>query len=194
MHKDSLALYTSPMEQSPYPQSEGPGRGSAQGRVTRAAKRDRQRRIVELASTRRIANQAEFVTLLTAQGIEITQATVSRDITELGLVKIHVDGQHVYAPSGVVASAATNTSDTRLRRVLSDYPVRVGRSGLSLLLVSDAATAAAIAEAIDESTFVTQEGTLAGDNTVLVLFADEARLEAWQSRFETLVASVEPPR
>jgi transcriptional regulator of arginine metabolism len=160
----------------------------------RAAKRERQRRIEDLASTRKIANQAEFVTLLTAQGIDVTQATVSRDITELGLVKVHVDGQHVYAPAGVMANAATSTSDTRLKRVLSDYPVRVGRSGLSLLLVSAAATGAAIAEAIDGSTFVTQEGTLAGDNTVLVLFADAERLEAWQARFKALLGSMEPPR
>ena len=44
----------------------------------------------------------------------------------------------------------------------------------------------AIGQAIDESTFTEQEGTLAGDNTILVLFADEARLERWLQRFEAL--------
>ena len=48
----------------------------------------------------------------------------------------------------------------------------------------------AIGQAIDESTFDQQEGTLAGDNTILVLFADEARLQAWLERFETLRATV----
>ena len=69
--------------------------------------------------------------------------------------------------------------DERLRRILADYPVRIGRSGLTLLLLSEAGTAGAIAQAIDESTLDEQEGTLAGDNTILVLFADEARLRAW---------------
>jgi arginine repressor len=64
--------------------------------------------------------------------------------------------------------------------------VRIGRSGLTLLLVSEAGTAGAIGQAIDESTLHEQEGTLAGDNTTLVLFADEARLQTWLRRFEAL--------
>jgi arginine repressor len=55
-----------------------------------------------------------------------------------------------------------------------------------LLLLSEAGTAGAIAQAIDASTMDEQEGTLAGDDTVLVLFADEARLQAWLARFEGL--------
>ena len=55
---------------------------------------------------------------------------------------------------------------------------------------SEAGVANAIGQAIDESTFDEQEGTLAGDNTILVLFADEARLEAWLERFEALRATV----
>ncbi len=47
-----------------------------------------------------------------------------------------------------------------------------------------------MAQAIDESTLTEQEGTLAGDNTLLVLFADEARLERWLERFEALVRSI----
>lgn len=158
--------------------------------TTRAAKRARQRRILELASARTVTNQQGFVRLLAEQGFDVTQATVSRDIAELGLVKVQHGGRHVYASASDVAASPAPTSDERLRRVLSDYPVRVGRSGLTLLLVSEPATAAAIAEAIDESTFDTQEGTLAGDNTVLVLFADEARLRTWRQRFEELVATV----
>jgi Arginine repressor len=71
--------------------------------------------------------------------------------------------------------------------VLADYPVRVARSGLTLVLVSTPGTAAAIAQAIDESGFDEQVGTLAGDNTLLVLFADEPALERWQARLGTFV-------
>jgi arginine repressor len=85
-----------------------------------------------------------------------------------------------------VGISGAKGDDRRLRRVLADYPLRIGRSGLTLLLVSDAGSAGSIGQAIDESTLQEQEGTLAGDNTTLVLFADEARLQAWLRRFEAL--------
>ncbi len=135
----------------------------------------------ELVSRRPVGNQQEFVDLLAERGIEVTQATVSRDIAELGLVKVTRAGRHVYAFPEDIASAP-RMSDEGLRRVLQDLPVTVGRSGLILLLVSSPGSAPAIAEAIDRSSLTEQEGTLAGDNTVLVLFRDEARLERWLER------------
>ena len=157
----------------------------------RALKRERQHLIQELVGARAVASQHELVDLLGARGFEVTQATVSRDITELGLVKIAHDGQHVYAWPGDLSPAQPAASDERLRRVLGDYHIDIGRSGLTLLLVSEAGVANAIGQAIDESTFDEQEGTLAGDNTILVLFADEARLEAWLERFEALRTTVQ---
>ena len=136
----------------------------------------------------RIANQHELVERLAATGFVVTQATVSRDIAELGLVKIQVAGSSAYATPGGLARSAAGASDDRLRRVLADYPVLLGRSGLGLLIISEAATAQAIAEAIDGSSLDGQEGTLAGDDTVLVLFADERRLFDWRVRFERFVA------
>jgi arginine repressor len=69
-------------------------------------------------------------------------------------------------------------------------PITVGRSGLILVLTGTPGTASVVAQAIDESTLTEQEGTLAGDNTLLVLFADEVRLERWLERFEALVRSI----
>ena len=54
------------------------------------------------------------------------------------------------------------------------------------MLTGTPGTASVIAQAIDESTLHEQEGTLAGDNTLLVLFADESRLERWLARFEAI--------
>ena len=54
------------------------------------------------------------------------------------------------------------------------------------MLTGTPGTASVIAQAIDESTLHEQEGTLAGDNTLLVLFADEARLERWLARFDAI--------
>ncbi len=111
-----------------------------------------------------------------------SQATVSRDVAELGLVKAPRAEGHKYVRA---ESAATgNAYDARLRRLLEDIPVRIGRSGLSLVLVATPGSAGAIAQAIDQSSLNDQVGTLAGDNTLLVLFADEASLERWLVRFK----------
>ncbi len=166
-------------------------------------KRLRQRAIRRLIASRPIGSQRELVDALTAEGFEVTQATVSRDITELGLLKApRIDGHAYVAPEDFApatspnangqadgaapASHSPSASDDRLRRLLADVPVTVGRSGLTLVLVGTPGTASMVAQAIDESSLQEQEGTLAGDNTLLVLFADESRLTRWLDRFEAL--------
>ncbi|MFI5227287.1 MAG: arginine repressor, partial [Candidatus Limnocylindrales bacterium] len=144
----------------------------------------RQRVIRELVARMPIASQAELVRELGSRGYAVTQATVSRDIAEIGLAKVARAGRHVYvAPEDLAPRLG---QDDRLRRLLGDIDVTVGRSGLILLLTGTPGSASTIAQAIDESTLVEQEGTLAGDNTALVLFADEARLERWLARFRAL--------
>lgn len=165
--------------------------------VGAGAKSERQRAIRDLVTTESIASQQELAQRLEARGFAVTQATVSRDIAELGLVKVPRAGGHVYvvpealAPraDASAAPAATRRSDERLRRILADIPVTIGRSGLILLVTGSPGTASVIAQAIDESSLTEQEGTLAGDNTLLVLFADEARLLAWRERFDDIRSS-----
>lgn len=155
------------------------------------SKRERQRTIRELVASEPIGSQQELADRLTANGFTVTQATVSRDIAELGLIKAARDGRHAYvapetfAGSGGSGSSA-NPSNDRLIRILSDIPVTIGRSGLILLITGSPGTASVIAQAIDESSLTEQEGTLAGDNTLLVLFADEARLLGWRDRFNQI--------
>ena len=152
---------------------------------------DRQRAIRELSRAATVGSQQELVDLLIKRGFAVTQATVSRDIAELGLVKAPRGGRHVYVvPEALGGSGGTGQgprpTDERLRRILADIPVRIGRSGLILLLTGSPGTASVIAQAIDESSLTEQEGTLAGDNTLLVLFADEDRLLAWRDRFDAI--------
>jgi Arginine repressor len=152
-------------------------------------KQERQRAIRQLVTSRPVGSQREVVDALSAQGFDVTQATVSRDITELGLVKAPGADGHIYiAPELVAAPNGTGSSDARLERILADIPVTIGRSGLILVLTGTPGTASVIAQAIDESTLHEQEGTLAGDNTLLVLFADEPRLERWLDRFQIIQA------
>ena len=162
-------------------------------------KRLRQRAIRQLVASRPVGSQRELVDALTERGFVVTQATVSRDVTELGLLKVPRADGHVYVAPEDVAAPPAPASDERLRRILADVPVTIGRSGLILVLTGRPGTASVVAQAIDESTLREQEGTLAGDDTILVLFADETRLTTWQRRFRALQGlpsepSGEPPR
>jgi transcriptional regulator of arginine metabolism len=155
--------------------------------MARDRKWERQRVIRELVAAEPIQSQRDLADRLAERGFDVTQATVSRDITELGLAKVARNGHHVYVAPG--DAAVPTPSDERLRRILGDVPVTVGRSGLVLVLTGTPGTASVVAQAIDESSLREQEGTLAGDNTLLVLFATDERLERWLDRFEAIRAS-----
>ncbi len=169
-----------------------------------AARIARRQAVLEIVASGSIGSQEELAAILRLRGFGVTQATVSRDIADLGLVKVPRGEHHVYVTPRALADEATAAAggaapahptprprEERLRRVLADYPVRVARSGLTLVLVSTPGTAVAIAQAIDDSGLDEQVGTLAGDDTLLVLFADEPALERWRARFALLVAQAE---
>ncbi len=154
-----------------------------------AAKRDRQRAVREIVAREAIGSQQDLADRLAARGFLVTQATVSRDIADLGLAKAWRGERHVYVLADDLPRSPAH-ADERLQRMLSDIPVTVRRSGLILVLTGSPGTASVIAQAIDESTLAEQVGTVAGDNTLLVLFADETALERWLARFTELQSPV----
>ena len=151
------------------------------------AKRLRQREILDIVAGAPVGSQDQLVARLRDRGLEVTQATVSRDVAELGLAKIARGGRHVYVTAAAIPAAP---HDDRLRQIVADIPIRIGRSGLTLVLTALPGTASVIAQAIDQSDLHEQEGTLAGDNTLLVLFRDEQLLERWLARFRALQGAV----
>jgi transcriptional regulator of arginine metabolism len=155
-------------------------------------KRDRHAAIRRLVADHPIGSQGELVAELSGLGFEVTQATVSRDVAELGLAKVMRGDRSVYVNPEALGPGRRPASDERLRRILADIPVTVGRSGLILVLTGQPGTASVIAQAIDESTLIDQVGTVAGDNTLIVLFPDEPALERWLARFDSLQAPVVP--
>jgi len=108
--------------------------------TTAGTRVDRQRAIRELITRMPIGSQGELAEQLGRRGYAVTQATVSRDIAELGLLKIPRGARHVYVAPEDVAMRPPR-SDDKLRRILADIPVTVGRSGLILLLVATPGTA-----------------------------------------------------
>jgi transcriptional regulator of arginine metabolism len=168
-----------------------------------ANKVERRQAIREIVAREGVGSQRELVDRLVRRGIAATQATVSRDIADLALIKLWRGRRHVYVlpedvagpagPGGSSAAAAIGAapaaSTERLRRILGDIPIRIARSGLILVLTGSPGTASVIAQAIDESPLDEQVGTVAGDNTLLVLFADPPALERWLERFSQLQRS-----
>jgi len=154
-------------------------------------KRERHAAIRRLVSDHPIGSQGDLVGELSALGFDVTQATVSRDIAELGLAKVTRGDRSVYVVPESFGNVRRLPDDERLRRILADIPVTVARSGLILVLTGQPGTASVIAQAIDESTLTDQVGTLAGDNTLLVLFPDEPALLRWLDRFAAIQTPAE---
>src|SRR5919112_513430 len=110
-----------------------PGRPERPAPMNGTAKRERQRTIRELVARESVGSQQELAERLRERGFEATQATVSRDIAELGLVKVVRADRHAYVARQDLAPPPPRASDERLRRILADIPVTVGRSGLILV-------------------------------------------------------------
>lgn len=142
-------------------------------------KQQRQQTLLRLVGEKRLATQQDVVRALRSAGFAATQATVSRDIVELGLVKANREGAHVYAaPAAVAASGGLE----RLRRFCEEYAVQSAVAGNLVVVRTPPGTANALAIALDTSGFGDVIGTIAGDDTVFVATRDPARARAINKR------------
>ena len=125
----------------------------------------RQAAILRLVRDNAISTQGELVELLREEGHDVVQTTVSRDVHELGLVKVR-------APSGRLVYAATGTDDAdRLRAIgvaMRRYATAVERAGPLVVVSTPSGYASALAQAIDEGSHPGIAGTIAGDNTIFL--------------------------
>ena len=144
-----------------------------------ARKHHRQQALLRVVSGQRLATQADVVRALRRAGFAATQATVSRDIVELGLVKVARDGTHAYAPP---SAAAPGGGMERLRRFCEDYPVEAGLAANLVVLRSPPGTANAMAIALDTSGLGEIVGTVAGDDTVFVATSTERHARSLLTR------------
>jgi len=133
------------------------------------SKGERQRAILEVIAERPVRTQLQLKTLLRARGFEADQATLSRDIRELGLVKISDDGVHVrYAPVEAVAPPIHDRPAAVVaRRVRS-----VEGSGNLLVVKTDPGEAGPVGIAVDRLGWPEILGTVAGDDTLLVVLRE----------------------
>jgi transcriptional regulator of arginine metabolism len=134
-------------------------------------KRDRQRLIGSVVTRKRVGTQFELLGALAESGCEVTQATISRDIRELGLEKIH---DPLGRPRYVVPHAGRRTDPRELLdTVLGQFGRHVTAAGNIVVLQSELGSAPAIGRALDELEHERIVGTLAGDDTCLVVAPSE---------------------
>lgn len=125
----------------------------------------RQSAIRRIVRAERIRTQRDLVDRLKAEGFVCTQATVSRDVTEMGLRKL---------PEGVYVLA----EDLHLQRMIAELVVSVVGTGSLILVKSTPGTAPGVAAALDGAALDGVLGSIAGDDTILIITADEKSAEA----------------
>jgi transcriptional regulator of arginine metabolism len=134
-----------------------------------ATKYERQGAILRLVRERELATQAEVADALHSLGIEAVQTTVSRDIAQLGLVKVrNPDGRLVYALPGSEDLDRLNELVTAIRR----WVLTLEAAGPILVVKTPAGFASPLAEAIDRASQHDIAGTIAGENTIFVAARD----------------------
>jgi len=141
----------------------------------------RQRAIRDLLEQRAIRTQQELAAALRDRGYRTTQATISRDVAELGLIKVSREGTQAYALPPKLIEAETSGED-RLRKLFSDLPVEVHESCLLLVLRTLPGSAHAIAAALDRARWPEVAGSIAGDDTLFVAFPDRGSLQRIRRR------------
>ena len=132
-------------------------------------KLERQAAILRLVEERHLSTQADLADALRAEGIDTVQATVSRDVARLGLVKVrNGDGRLIYAQPG----AADLRRLEQLATALRNWAGTMIPTGNLLVIHTPRGFAAALADAIDDASLPDVAGTIAGDNTIFVAVRD----------------------
>ncbi len=151
----------------------------------RLAKPQRQHRIARLLEQHAVTSQSQLVDLLAADAVVATQATVSRDLEDMGAVKVRVPGgELVYAvPEMPVAQVAP---EDHLRRVFGDWVVDVAHSLNLVVLRTPPGSAHVVASALDRAGLEDIIGTVAGDDTVLVVASESVGGVALSQRMRHL--------
>ena len=135
-------------------------------------KPQRQHRIARILEEQAVASQTQLVELLAAEGIVATQATVSRDLEDLGAVKVRIPGgSMVYAVPELAQERIV--PDDHLRRVMGEFVVEVAHSVNLVVLRTPPGSAHVVGSALDRSGLTGVLGNVSGDDTVMVVCAED---------------------
>ena len=141
----------------------------------------RQSAILDLVSSQAVHSQDGLRQQLAVQGIRATQATISRDIKELGLVKRAADGAYQMVQA---EAPHPDAGGDRVRRAVVEYLCRADRVQQLLVLKTDPGQAQPLAFAVDQAAWPEVVGTVAGDDTILVVTRTERGARVLERRLE----------
>ena len=151
-------------------------------RLSRAA---RQHRIVQILEKSAVSSQQQLVEMLAEAGVEATQATVSRDLEEIGAVKVRAaGGDAVYAVPDLPKDRVA--PEEHLKRVLGDWVVEVSSSTNLVVVRTPPGSAHVVASALDRAGLPEILGTVAGDDTIIVVAVEEVGGTTLAERLSTL--------
>ncbi|MGI6751021.1 MAG: arginine repressor [Anaerovoracaceae bacterium] len=144
----------------------------------------RQNKILEIIESNQVETQSQLVDLLNQCGFNVTQATISRDIKELQLIKSQTaDGKYKYAPGFSKAEASTDS----FRNIFKETIMSVGSSGNMIVIKTLPGCANAACEAIDTMGLPHIMGSIAGDNTIFLVVDDYSRVSGLVKRFSEMI-------
>lgn len=146
----------------------------------------RQAAILDIVSRDPVRSQEQLRQRLFTQGFDVTQATLSRDIKELGLMKRAADGAYQPASGDATAAPGTEVARHHLQRALIDYLAGIEQAQQLLVLRTGAGEAQLLALAIDRAKLSDVLGTIAGDDTILVIGRDPRAARKLVLQFEGL--------
>ena len=148
-------------------------------------KAERQRLIKQLIMQQEIETQDELITRLEELGVRATQATVSRDIREMSIVKTHgADGRVKYA---IFSQAQGTSSEEKLRESVKDSVVRMERVQFIVILHPEMGNADVVSNFLDEVAYPEVAGTVAGADTIIVITRSEEDAEHFIERIENMI-------
>ena len=153
--------------------------------MTPPGRRAREKMIFEIIQKWPIRTQSELVNALDPMGFSVTQATISRDIQRLGIVKRTTgDGKIRYVRSGF--STPPPIAKRALKTALSEFATRIDTGDVLLSIRTQSGCANVVAEAIDVAEIDGVVGTIAGDNTIFVLVQNTSYRTAMMQELKSL--------
>ena len=155
------------------------------------SKNQRQRMIADWLRAHRVGSQEEVVARLALAGVAATQATVSRDLDELGAVKVRREGSIRYIVPG---AAEPGHAAPKLDRVLAEWVDAIIPAGNLLVVRTPPGSANLVANALDMAQIEDIAGTIAGDDTIFVALADGVDAHAAAARLQARRRGTEPRR
>jgi transcriptional regulator of arginine metabolism len=152
------------------------------------SRRVREQAILELIDSEAVSNQDEIVERLRRRNIQATQATVSRDVKRLGLVKTPAGGGGGYRYSApAVRPRSTQRGRRQLKMMCEQFVTKIEPGGALLVLKTLSGRANAVAVALDECRLDEIVGTIAGDDTILIIARDPRDRDKVKKLFDEMV-------